>query len=106
MILLRGLHRASFMWGSSTHNTRIERLWAEVGSQFARLWRAFFLRLERLHFLDRSNPNHLFILHLLFLDNINNDCNDFKKNWNAHSISSANNKSPNVSFISTIPNNY
>ncbi|KAJ7869213.1 hypothetical protein B0H14DRAFT_2346163 [Mycena olivaceomarginata] len=36
MILTRGLGRASFMWGSSTHNTRIEWLWVEVGSQFAR----------------------------------------------------------------------
>jgi hypothetical protein len=42
MILLRGPNRASFMWGSSTFNTRIERLWVEVGSQFARRWRAFF----------------------------------------------------------------
>ncbi|KAJ7202108.1 hypothetical protein GGX14DRAFT_370642 [Mycena pura] len=38
MILKCGLGRASFMWGSSTHNTRIERLWVEVGSQFARSW--------------------------------------------------------------------
>ncbi|KAF8054959.1 hypothetical protein FPV67DRAFT_1391983, partial [Lyophyllum atratum] len=26
-----GRNRASFMWGSSTYNTRIERLWVEVG---------------------------------------------------------------------------
>lgn len=43
MILLRGLNRASFMWGSSVFNTRIERLWVEVGKRFARAWRAFFL---------------------------------------------------------------
>ena len=46
MIILHGVKHASFMWGSSTHNTQIERLWVEVGTQFARSWRAFFFRLE------------------------------------------------------------
>ncbi|KAJ6470499.1 hypothetical protein C8R45DRAFT_937408 [Mycena sanguinolenta] len=38
MIKHRGTKRASFMWGSSTRNTHIERLWVEVGTQFARRW--------------------------------------------------------------------
>ncbi|KAJ7705165.1 hypothetical protein B0H14DRAFT_3645903 [Mycena olivaceomarginata] len=63
------------MWGSSTRNTRIERLWVEVGTQFARGWRAFFTRLGRLHHLDRKNPSHLWLLHRLFLFAINDDCN-------------------------------
>lgn len=79
MILIRGLNCGSFLWGSSTHNSRIERLWVEVGTQFARLWRAFFLRLERLHHLDRQNAHHLWLLHFLFLDSINQDCDSFKK---------------------------
>lgn len=36
----RGCGWASFIWGSSTHKTRIEHLWVEVGSQFACAWRA------------------------------------------------------------------
>lgn len=101
MVLLRGHHRASFMWGSSTHNTRIERLWVEVGSQFARRWRAFFLRLERLHFLDRTNPHHLFLLHILFLDDINDDCDEFKRYWNTHPIvGEGHHQTPNVNFYS------
>ncbi|KAJ6502955.1 hypothetical protein C8R47DRAFT_969545, partial [Mycena vitilis] len=71
----------------STRNTRIERLWVEVGTQFARRWRAFFTRLGRLHRLDRKNPSHLWLLHRLFLPAINDDCRDFQDEWNLHPIS-------------------
>ncbi|KAK7007956.1 hypothetical protein R3P38DRAFT_3211610 [Favolaschia claudopus] len=87
MILHRGPNRASFMWGSSTHNTRIERLWVEVGTQFARPWRAFFIRLGDLHRLDRKNAAHIWLLHLLFLDSLNADCREFQELWNRHPIS-------------------
>ncbi|KAJ7730649.1 hypothetical protein B0H14DRAFT_2409566, partial [Mycena olivaceomarginata] len=85
---------------SSTHNTRIERLWVEVGSQFARRWRAFFYRLERVHGLDRTNPHHLWLLHLLFLDDLNEDCATFQEEWNAHPISGeGHDQSPNDMFF-------
>ncbi|KAJ7900444.1 hypothetical protein B0H13DRAFT_1622444 [Mycena leptocephala] len=80
----------------STRNTRIERLWVEVGTQFARRWRAFFTRLGRLHGLDRKNPGHLWLLHHLFLDMINEDCEEFRREWNLHPISgrTTNDQSP------------
>ncbi|KAJ7635201.1 hypothetical protein FB45DRAFT_670811, partial [Roridomyces roridus] len=71
---------------SSTRNTRIERLWVEVGTQFARRWRGFFTRLGRLHRLDRKNPVHLWLLHRLFLPEINEDCTEFQEEWNLHPI--------------------
>jgi hypothetical protein len=71
---------------SSTRNTRIERLWVEVGSQFARRWRAFFTRLEDLHDLDPQNPHHIWLIRKLFLDEINKDCIQFQNHWNAHPI--------------------
>ncbi|KAJ7580400.1 hypothetical protein C8J56DRAFT_795111, partial [Mycena floridula] len=85
---------------SSTRNTRIERLWVEVGSQFVRRWRAFFTRLERMHGLDHSSPEHLWLIHTLFLDRINEDAEDFKNNWNSHPIrGEAYDKSPNDMYF-------
>ncbi|KAJ7463083.1 hypothetical protein B0H11DRAFT_1734813, partial [Mycena galericulata] len=77
--------------------TRLERLWVEVGSQFVRRWRGFFSRLERLHHLDVDKPEHLWLLHTLFLDAINADCIEFQSNWNAHPMAGheTHNKSPN-----------
>lgn len=71
----------------STRNTRIERLWLEVGKRFGRLWRAFFLRLERLHGLDVENEHHLWLLHSLFLDEINADVDTFSREWARKPIS-------------------
>ncbi|PPQ79285.1 hypothetical protein CVT26_001058 [Gymnopilus dilepis] len=86
MILLRGVKRGSFSWGKSTSNTRIERMWGNIGAFFARDWRAFFLRLERRHLLDRRNRSHIWLLHYLFLDQINDDCDTFVMTWNNHPI--------------------
>lgn len=87
---------------SSTHNTRIERLWVEVGTQFARRWRAFFTRLERLYHLDVTNPGHLWLLDILFLDQLNEDCDAFVLDWNQHGISGSEtrNQAPVVSQVS------
>ena len=99
MILLRGLNRASFMWGPSVFNTRIERLWVEVGRRFVRQWQAFFVRLERCHLLQRSNSSHRWLLHYLFLESINKDCQKFCDEWNSHPIASAEGHSPNVCHL-------
>jgi len=85
---------------SSTHNTRIERLWVEVGRNFCRTWRAFFYRLECEFGLDPSDPGHIWILQKLFLDDINADCDAFVQQWNSHPISGGDthDMSPQVHF--------
>jgi hypothetical protein len=77
----------------------------EVGTQFARRWRGFFARLERLHSLDVEKPHHLWLLHCLFLDAINADCEDFQSQWNAHPIRGpdTNDKSPQVGHAQRNP---
>jgi hypothetical protein len=62
-------------------------MWVEVGRYFARSWRGFFYRLENMHHLSRSNPFHLWLLHHLFLDEINQDCAEFIRTWNLKPIS-------------------
>lgn len=86
---------------SSTHNTRIERLWVEVGKQFMRAWHAFFLRLERLYSLKRKNGVHLWLICELFVSLINADCKTFVEVWNNHSINNADigHMTPNASRI-------
>lgn len=119
MVMRRGPNRGSFLWGPcvslpvklslfllnffvarSTTNSRAERIWGETGSHFCRPWRAFFLRLERLHKLLRGDGRHLWLIHKLFLPMINNDCDGFRVEWNHHPITGpkTHNMSPNVSL--------
>lgn len=70
-------------------------MWVEVGTQFAMRWRAFFTRLERFHRLVPDQDGQLWLLHLLFLDEINADCEAFRRDWNHHPISGeAKNQTP------------
>ncbi|KAJ7052385.1 hypothetical protein C8F01DRAFT_998177, partial [Mycena amicta] len=78
----------------STRNTPIERFWVEVGSQVVRPWRAFLARLERLHKLDVENQHHLWLIHYLFLDCINDDLAVFQEEWNLHPMSTRQDLSP------------
>ena len=87
--------------GRSTDNTRSERLWVELGTHFVRRWRVFLTRLEHLHGLDPKQPAHLWLLHFLFLDAINEDCWRFQDEWNSHPVSGrdTHNKSPKVRHL-------
>ncbi|KAH0834141.1 hypothetical protein J3R83DRAFT_11444, partial [Lanmaoa asiatica] len=71
----------------STRNSRIEHLWVDLGAQFVRCWQAFFTHLEDLHMVDSTDPRHLWLLHFLFLDQINIDCVQFQRDWNHHPVS-------------------
>lgn len=62
------------------------------------------MRLERLHGLNRNDPAHLWLLHLLFLDHINDDCAEFQEEWNRHPLSgvTTQNQSPLASISLTM----
>lgn len=70
----------------SVHNTRIERLWYDVTNGFGRKWKQFFLDLEVNHGLNPTSPAHIWLLHHLFLDAINQDALQWAEAWNTHRL--------------------
>ncbi|KAH7911441.1 hypothetical protein BJ138DRAFT_1006568 [Hygrophoropsis aurantiaca] len=89
----KGADRGSYIWGRQVtcfvpivHNTRIEHLWYDVTHGFGQKWKNFFLDLEANHGLNPRLPSHIWLLHHLFLDRINDDAEEWKHTWNSHSL--------------------
>ncbi|TDL28980.1 hypothetical protein BD410DRAFT_681331, partial [Rickenella mellea] len=82
----RGIGRGSYIWGRSVHNIRIERAWADVTRGFGSKWKIFFQELEAECELDIDSPDHIWLLHFLFLDAVNRDALQWAETWNAHTI--------------------
>lgn len=80
----------------SVHNTRIERLWRDVTASVGKYWKLKFELLEREHGLDINNRSHVWLLHHLYLNAINQDLMEFAERWNAHilRLSDSANRSP------------
>ncbi|GBE89200.1 hypothetical protein SCP_1502080 [Sparassis crispa] len=83
----KGLDRGSYIWGRGVHNTRIERLWVDVTSGYGEKWLVFFCQLEIHWGWDIHNPDHVWLLHHLFLPAINQHALEWAEAWNAHRIS-------------------
>ena len=62
-----------FPFHRSVYNSQIERVWYDVTKGFGEKWKEFFTDLEANEGLDVDNPAHLWLLHHLFLNNINQD---------------------------------
>lgn len=75
---------------------RIERLWADVTAQISATWADIFTILEVRHGLDINNACHIWLLHYLFLNQINTQLRFFLEAWNQHQIQIRNgpNRSP------------
>jgi hypothetical protein len=70
----------------SVHNTRIERMWGDVTQAFGSKWKTFFLELEEFHGLVPTREGHIWLLHHLFLHEIDSDTQDFVDTWNHHKM--------------------
>jgi len=75
------------MYGRSVHNTRIERLWLDFTQGIGGKWKDFFIDLESHHELLPDLPAHIWLLHWLFLDAINDEIQGWADAWNHHRIS-------------------
>lgn len=69
----------------SVHNVRIERLWRDVTTGFGAKWKVFFQGLER-HGLNNNIGAHIWLLHFLFLDALNQDAQSWADAWNSHVV--------------------
>ncbi|KAL0577488.1 hypothetical protein V5O48_004512 [Marasmius crinis-equi] len=97
---LKGLGRGSYLWGKSIHNIRIERLWRDVTLGFGGKWKVFFQGLEQHHGLNACIPDHIWLLHHLFLDDINEDAKLWAESWNRHPLTSLHmTRSPQEMFV-------
>jgi hypothetical protein len=99
----QGRGRGSYIWGRfvefstsrdiftnfysrSVHNTRIERIWYDVTEGFGGKWKSFFTSLEAHEGLNVNNPAHIWLLHHLFLNDINQDALAWAEAWNHHKL--------------------
>ncbi|KAJ7079611.1 hypothetical protein B0H15DRAFT_787869 [Mycena belliarum] len=83
---LMGPGRGSYIWGRSVHNIRIERLWVDYTSGIGHKWVDFFFELELYYGLCHDNPAHIWLIHHLFLHQINEEVQGWADAWNSHKM--------------------
>ena len=80
--------------GSSTHNTRVERLWRDVHRSVVLTFADMFRSVEAEGYLDPLNEVDMFCLHFIFLPRINLCLQEFQESWNNNALSTEGNMSP------------
>jgi hypothetical protein len=79
--------------GKSTGNQKVERLHRDSTEKALEQYIFLFHYFVRCG-LDVDNNLHMYLLHYMFMDRINESLTEFKNVWNNHKLRSVENKSP------------
>ena len=72
--------------GQNVHNQRIERLWRDVFTECTSYFYTLFYALEESGLLDHNNEADVFALHIVYLDEIQRQLNQFREGWNHYTL--------------------
>eukprot|EP00112_Aurelia_sp_Birch-Aquarium-sp1_P016476 Seg3739.2 transcript_id=Seg3739.2/GoldUCD/mRNA.D3Y31 product="hypothetical protein" protein_id=Seg3739.2/GoldUCD/D3Y31 len=89
-----GVHKHPVLTGKSVHNQRIERLWVDMSATATSHFLNLFYYMESIDKLDPDNEVHLYALHFVYQQRINNSLILFQEQWNHHPMRTIQNKSP------------
>jgi hypothetical protein len=81
------------------HNTRVERIWPEINKLVSQSWLELFQLLEDEEGLTMACVGHPWLLHFLFLRDINGDLQAFQQTFNNHPNRSTSFGSPIETYI-------
>ncbi len=85
--------------GRSVHNQRIERLWRDVFTECTSYFYTLFYALEDSGLLDQTSEADVFALHLVFINEIQKELDQFKESWNHHRMITCHNQTPMQQWI-------